>query len=59
LIDDRATVGFCVLTLVTAGACAFLHFSPVYIAIPGIAAFVSAMRTPLRTLVEMFFGGRR
>ncbi|HEX3996084.1 MAG TPA: hypothetical protein VHX39_33350 [Acetobacteraceae bacterium] len=57
--NDRATLGLCLLTLVSAAASAFLHFSPIYIAIPAIAAVVCAMRTPVRTLVDMFFGGRR
>jgi hypothetical protein len=59
LSNDRLTIGFCLLTLVTAAASVFLHFSPIIIALPAIAAVVCAMRTPVRTLLEMFFGGRR
>lgn len=57
--NDRTTLGLCVLTLIVAAGSALLHLSPVYVALAAGAAVVSALRTPVRTLVDMFFGGRR
>ena len=59
MISERLTLGFCVLALVTGAACALLHFSPVWIAVPMFAAIASSLRTPVRSLLEMFLGGRR
>jgi hypothetical protein len=59
MFEDRPSLIFCVLTLIMGMATFVLHLSTIYVLIPMIAAIVCALRKPWRTLIEMFFGGRR
>ena len=58
-LSQRLMMVFCVLTLVVAAASSLLHFSAGWIAIPVVGALASALLTPVTSLVEMFWGGRR